>query len=39
MECFFEVFEKKTHQVIMENQLLKLIEWIAIGVSGGKCHI
>ncbi|XVE94460.1 hypothetical protein REPUB_Repub02eG0010600 [Reevesia pubescens] len=35
-ECFYEVFEKEIHQVIVENQLFKPGERIAIGASGGK---
>lgn len=35
-ECFFAVFEEEIHQVIMQNQLFKPGERIAIGASGGK---
>ncbi|KAL6212724.1 hypothetical protein ACLB2K_017942 [Fragaria x ananassa] len=35
-ECFYEVFEEEIHQVIVENQLFKPGERIAIGASGGK---
>jgi cytoplasmic tRNA 2-thiolation protein 1 len=39
MKCFFEVFEEKIHQVIVENQLFMPEKWIAISVSDGKGHI
>ncbi|XP_044475547.1 cytoplasmic tRNA 2-thiolation protein 1 isoform X2 [Mangifera indica] len=35
-DCFYEVFEEEIHQVIVENQLFKPGERIAIGASGGK---
>ncbi|KAE8057331.1 hypothetical protein FH972_014032 [Carpinus fangiana] len=35
-ECFYEVFEEEIHHVIVENQLFKPGERIAIGSSGGK---
>lgn len=35
-ECFYEVFEEEIHEVIVENQLFKPGERIAIGASGGK---
>ncbi|VVA25751.1 PREDICTED: cytoplasmic [Prunus dulcis] len=35
-ECFYEVFEEEIHQVIVENQLFKPGERIALGASGGK---
>ncbi|KAH7567063.1 hypothetical protein JRO89_XS07G0011900 [Xanthoceras sorbifolium] len=35
-ECFYEVFEEEIHQVIVDNQLFKPGERIAIGASGGK---
>lgn len=35
-DCFFAVFEEEIHQVIVENQLFKPGERIAIGASGGK---
>ncbi|KAE8099814.1 hypothetical protein FH972_017767 [Carpinus fangiana] len=35
-ECFYEVFEEEIHHVIVENQLFKPGERIAIGASGGK---
>ncbi|XP_065619819.1 cytoplasmic tRNA 2-thiolation protein 1 isoform X1 [Quercus suber] len=35
-ECFYEVFEEEIHQVIVENQLFKPGERVAIGASGGK---
>ncbi|XP_015893480.3 cytoplasmic tRNA 2-thiolation protein 1 [Ziziphus jujuba] len=35
-ECFYRVFEEEIHQVIVENQLFKPGERIAIGASGGK---
>ncbi|MBA0720504.1 hypothetical protein Golax_008121 [Gossypium laxum] len=35
-ECFYAVFEEEIHQVILENQLFKPGERIAIGASGGK---
>ncbi|XP_016651488.1 PREDICTED: cytoplasmic tRNA 2-thiolation protein 1-like [Prunus mume] len=35
-ECFYEVFEEEIHQVIVENQLFKPSERIALGASGGK---
>lgn len=34
--CFYEVFEEEIHQVIVENQLFKPGERVAIGASGGK---
>ncbi|KAF2321171.1 hypothetical protein GH714_034905 [Hevea brasiliensis] len=35
-ECFYKVFEEEIHQVIVENQLFKPGERVAIGASGGK---
>lgn len=35
-ECFYEVFEEEIHGVIVDNQLFKPGERIAIGASGGK---
>lgn len=35
-ECFYVVFEEEVHTVIVENQLFKAGERIAIGASGGK---
>ncbi|KAL8128921.1 hypothetical protein V2J09_018076 [Rumex salicifolius] len=35
-ECFYVVFEDEVHNVIVENQLFKAGERIAIGASGGK---
>ncbi|GER34006.1 cytoplasmic tRNA 2-thiolation protein 1 [Striga asiatica] len=35
-ECFFEVFEDEIHRVIVDNQLFRRGERIAIGASGGK---
>ncbi|CAI9777928.1 unnamed protein product [Fraxinus pennsylvanica] len=35
-ECFYSVFEDEIHNVIVENQLFKPGERIAIGASGGK---
>lgn len=35
-ECFFAVFEDEIHRVIVDNQLFKPGERIAIGASGGK---
>ncbi|TYH17461.1 hypothetical protein ES288_A05G193400v1 [Gossypium darwinii] len=35
-ECFYAVFEEEIHQVILENQLFKPGDRIAIGASGGK---
>ncbi|CAL5332062.1 unnamed protein product [Camellia sinensis] len=35
-ECFYTVFEDEIHSVIVENQLFKPGERIAIGASGGK---
>ncbi|XP_052202156.1 cytoplasmic tRNA 2-thiolation protein 1 [Diospyros lotus] len=35
-ECFFAVFEEEIHRVIVDNQLFKPGERIAIGASGGK---
>lgn len=37
-ECFYEVFEEEIHRVIVNNQLFKPGERIAIGASGGKGH-
>jgi cytoplasmic tRNA 2-thiolation protein 1 len=34
--CFFAVFEAEVHQTIIDNQLFKRGERIAIGASGGK---
>ena len=34
--CFFAVFEEEIHRVIVDNQLFKPGERIAIGASGGK---
>ncbi|XP_019264612.1 PREDICTED: cytoplasmic tRNA 2-thiolation protein 1 isoform X1 [Nicotiana attenuata] len=35
-ECFYAVFEDEIHKVIVDNQLFKPGERIAIGASGGK---
>ncbi|KAJ9159574.1 hypothetical protein P3X46_025076 [Hevea brasiliensis] len=35
-ECFYKVFEEEIHQVIVDNQLFKPVERVAIGASGGK---
>jgi len=35
-ECFFEVFEDEVHQTIVDNNLFKRGERVAIGASGGK---
>eukprot|EP00834_Sanchytrium_tribonematis_P000491 NODE_9_length_64580_cov_1.431941.p18 type:complete len:349 gc:universal NODE_9_length_64580_cov_1.431941:53202-54248(+) len=35
-ECFFTVFELEVHQTIVENNLFKSGEKVAIGASGGK---
>lgn len=35
-ECFYAVFEEEIHRVIVDNQLFKPGERIAIGASGGK---
>ncbi|KAJ1691880.1 hypothetical protein LUZ63_016035 [Rhynchospora breviuscula] len=35
-ECFYNVFEDEIHRVIVENNLFKPGERIAIGASGGK---
>ncbi|KAG5542831.1 hypothetical protein RHGRI_015810 [Rhododendron griersonianum] len=35
-ECFYTVFEEEIHRVIVDNQLFKPGERIAIGASGGK---
>ncbi|CAN1785943.1 Cytoplasmic tRNA 2-thiolation protein 1 [Linum perenne] len=35
-ECFYDVFEEEIHQVIVDNQLFKHGERVAIGASGGK---
>ncbi|MQL85033.1 hypothetical protein Taro_017542 [Colocasia esculenta] len=35
-ECFYAVFEEEIHKVIVENNLFKPGERIAIGASGGK---
>nr|GMD97506.1 cytoplasmic tRNA 2-thiolation protein 1 [Ipomoea batatas] len=35
-ECFYEVFEEEIHRVIVDNQLFKPGERIAVGASGGK---
>ena len=35
-ECFFICFESEVHQTIVDNQLFKSGDKIAIGVSGGK---
>lgn len=35
-ECFYAVFEDEIHKVIVENQIFKPGERIAIGASGGK---
>ncbi|KAI5669046.1 hypothetical protein M9H77_18899 [Catharanthus roseus] len=35
-DCFYEVFEEEIHRVIVDNQLFKSGERIAIGASGGK---
>ncbi|KAK2995124.1 hypothetical protein RJ640_020764 [Escallonia rubra] len=35
-ECFYGVFEEEIHRVIVDNQLFKPGERIAIGASGGK---
>ncbi|GJZ76299.1 cytoplasmic tRNA 2-thiolation protein 1 [Tanacetum coccineum] len=36
LECFYEVFEEEIHRVIIDNNLFKRGERIAIGASGGK---
>ncbi|KAF7142051.1 hypothetical protein RHSIM_Rhsim06G0009600 [Rhododendron simsii] len=38
-ECFYTVFEEEIHRVIVDNQLFKPGERIAIGASGGKGFI
>lgn len=38
-DCFYEVFEEEIHRVIVDNQLFKSGERIAIGASGGKGNI
>ncbi|XP_057469972.1 cytoplasmic tRNA 2-thiolation protein 1 [Actinidia eriantha] len=35
-ECFYAVFEDEIHRVIVDNQLFKPGERVAIGASGGK---
>lgn len=35
-ECFFAAFEDEIHRVIVDSQLFKPGERIAIGASGGK---
>ncbi|KAH9622587.1 hypothetical protein KSS87_001774 [Heliosperma pusillum] len=35
-ECFYAVFEEEIHNVIVENQLFRPGERVAIGASGGK---
>ncbi|KAL7128236.1 hypothetical protein ABFS83_14G302600 [Erythranthe nasuta] len=35
-ECFYEVFEDEIHRVIVDNNLFKRGERVAIGASGGK---
>nr|CAD1834041.1 unnamed protein product [Ananas comosus var. bracteatus] len=35
-ECFYNVFEDEIHKVIVENNLFKCGERVAIGASGGK---
>ncbi|KAJ8437434.1 hypothetical protein Cgig2_031955 [Carnegiea gigantea] len=35
-ECFYSVFEEEVHRVIVENQLFRPGERVAIGASGGK---
>uniref|UniRef100_A0A1D1XLE3 Cytoplasmic tRNA 2-thiolation protein 1 n=1 Tax=Anthurium amnicola TaxID=1678845 RepID=A0A1D1XLE3_9ARAE len=35
-ECFYSVFEEEIHNVIVENNLFKPGERVAIGASGGK---
>nr|GEV34941.1 cytoplasmic tRNA 2-thiolation protein 1 [Tanacetum cinerariifolium] len=35
-ECFYEVFEEEIHRVIIDNNLFKRDECIAIGASCGK---
>lgn len=35
-ECFYAVFEEEIHRVVVDNQLFKPGERIAIGASGGK---
>ncbi|KAJ7966935.1 Cytoplasmic tRNA 2-thiolation protein 1 [Quillaja saponaria] len=35
-ECFYEVFEEEIHHIIVDNQLFRPGERIAIGASGGK---
>nr|CAD1834094.1 unnamed protein product [Ananas comosus var. bracteatus] len=37
-ECFYNVFEDEIHKVIVENNLFKCGERVAIGASGGKDH-
>lgn len=35
-ECFYTVFEEEVHRVIVDNQLFRPGERVAIGASGGK---
>ncbi|KAL2895605.1 Cytoplasmic tRNA 2-thiolation protein 1 [Bienertia sinuspersici] len=35
-ECFYDVFEEEVHSCIIDNQLFKPGERVAIGASGGK---
>ncbi|KAK9164642.1 hypothetical protein Syun_005544 [Stephania yunnanensis] len=35
-ECFYAAFEEEIHKVIVENQLFKPGERVAVGASGGK---
>jgi hypothetical protein len=35
-ECFYQVFEEEVHRTIIDKQLFKRGEKIAIGASGGK---
>lgn len=35
-DCFYDAFESEIHHVILENQLFKAGERVAIGASGGK---
>ncbi|KAK9129327.1 hypothetical protein Sjap_009814 [Stephania japonica] len=35
-ECFYDAFEEEIHKVIVQNQLFKPGERVAVGASGGK---
>ena len=35
-ECFYQVFEEEVHRTIVDKELFKRGEKIAIGASGGK---